>query len=80
MELASNSVLVALPGKNPDRIQKDHPTIVFFDEACIIERFAKAYGVALAARPLKIVAISSAKSREFRELTKPAVPVPWLAL
>jgi len=30
-------VLVALPGKDPDRIWKDHPTIVFFDEAAIIE-------------------------------------------
>ena len=65
MELANDSVLVALPGKDPDRIRKEHPTIVLFDEAAIIERFAESYGVALAARPLKIVAISSAKPGEF---------------
>jgi hypothetical protein len=33
LELANDSVLVALPGKDPDRIRKDHPTIVFFDES-----------------------------------------------
>jgi len=63
MELANDSVLVALPGKDPDRIRKDHPTIVFFDETAIIERFEESYGVALAARPVKIVA-SRARSRE----------------
>jgi hypothetical protein len=49
MELANDSVLVALRGKDPDRIRKEHPTIVFFDEAAIIERFEESYGVALAA-------------------------------
>ena len=63
---------VALPGKDPDRIRKDHPTIVFFDEAAIIERFEESYGVALTARPLKIVAISSAKPGEFGNITKDA--------
>ena len=77
MELANDSVLVALPGKDPDRIRKDHPTIVFFDEAAIIERFEESYGVALAARPVKIVAITSAKPGEFRKITEPAKPVPW---
>ena len=77
MELANDSVLVALPGKDPDRIRKDHPTIVFFDEAAIIERFEESYGVALAARPVKIVAISSAKPGEFRNITKDAKPVHW---
>jgi hypothetical protein len=32
LELANDSALVALPGKDPDRIRKDHPTIVLFDE------------------------------------------------
>ena len=77
MELANDSVLVAPPGKDPDRIRKDHPTIVFFDEAAIIEKFEESCGVALAARPLKIVAISSAKPGEFREMTKDAKAVPW---
>lgn len=54
MDLANDSMLVTLPGKDPDRIQKDHPTIVFFDEAAIIERFEESYGVALAAGPLNI--------------------------
>jgi len=77
IELANDSSLVALPGKDPDRIRKEHPTIVLFDEAAIIERFAESYGVALAARPLKIVAITSAKPGDFRNLTKKAKPVPW---
>jgi hypothetical protein len=77
MELANDSVLVALPGKDPDRIRKDHPTIVFFDEAAIFERFEELYGVALAARPVKIVAITSAKPGDFRNITKDAKSVPW---
>jgi hypothetical protein len=58
------------------RLLPDHPTIVFFDEAAIIERFEESYGVALAARPVKIVAISSAKPGEFRKITEPAEPEP----
>jgi hypothetical protein len=76
-QLANDSVLVALPGKDPDRIRKGHPTIVFFDEAAIIERFEESYGIALDARPVKIVAISSAKPGEFRKITEPARTVPW---
>ena len=40
-------------------------------------RFEESYGVALAARPVKTVAISSAKPGEFREMTKEAKPIPW---
>ena len=77
LELGNDSSLVALPGKDPDRIRKEHPTVVLFDQAAIIERFSESYGVALAARPLKIVAITSAKPGDFRTLTKKAKPVDW---
>jgi hypothetical protein len=34
---------------DPDRIREDQSTIVSFDQAAILERFEKSYGVALAA-------------------------------
>ena len=77
LELKKNSILEALPGKDPGKIRGEHPTIVFMDEACAMENWAEAYDVALAARPLKLIAISSAQPSEFRAATRHARAAEW---
>lgn len=72
MEFKNGTVIYALPGKDPDKIRGFHPSVVFFDEAADMESFGEAFDIALAARPLKIVAISSAKPGDFEELTRVA--------
>jgi len=44
------SWLEALPGKNPDKIRSEHPTIIFMDEAAFNEHGAEAYANALSTR------------------------------
>ena len=77
LELKNKSSSEALPGKNPDKIRAEHPDTVVFDEAALIEKFSEAFSVALAARPTKIVAITSAFPGEFREFTRDAESVDW---
>lgn len=72
--LASGGVCMAIPGKGPDKIRSEHPTIVMMDEACFIEQGAEAFDVALASKVLKVLVISSAAPSWFRNLTKDAVP------
>lgn len=75
MELRNGSWLLSLPGKDPDKIRSEHPSILMMDEACFIEHGGEAYDVALATRVPKIVVVSSAAPSWFRDLTKDAVPV-----
>jgi len=77
-ELAGGSWLEALPGKNPDRIRSEHPTIVVMDEAAFNENGAEAYGNALSTRPVKLVAITSAAPGWFYDLVDPAEPIELL--
>jgi hypothetical protein len=74
-ELGGGGWLEALPGKNPNKIRSEHPTIVFMDEAAFNENGLEAYGNAVSTRPLKLVAISSAYPGWFFDLIEPAVPV-----
>jgi hypothetical protein len=74
-EFADGGMLDALPGKNPDKIRSEHPTIVFMDEACFNEQGAEAYDNAVSTRPAKLVAVSSAAPSWFEEITKCAVPI-----
>jgi hypothetical protein len=67
--------LEALPGKNPDRIRSEHPTIVFMDEAAFNEHGLEAYGNAVSTRPVKLVAISSAYPGWFYDMIDPAEPI-----
>ena len=76
MQLANGSRLVAIPG-NPDKIRSEHPTIVVLDEAAIITEGEQSYNVAMAASPVKVVCLSSAKPGWFQEFTESAVPVKW---
>jgi hypothetical protein len=64
--------LMALPGKNPDKIRSEHPTIVMMDEAAFNEHGAEAYANALSTRPTKLLAVSSAEAGWFFEMLEPA--------
>ena len=74
-ELGDGGWLEALPGKNPDRIRSEHPTIVFMDEAAFNEYGNEAYGNALSTRPVKLVAITSAAPGWFYDMIDCAEPV-----
>jgi hypothetical protein len=70
LELRDGGWLEALPGKDPDKIRSQHPTIVVMDEACFNEQGAEAYDNAVSTRPLKLIAVSSAAPSWFRDLTE----------
>jgi hypothetical protein len=76
LELADGGMLVALPGKDPDKIRGEHPSILFMDEACFIENGGEAFDVALASRVPKVLVVSSAAPSWMRRLTKNAIPEP----
>lgn len=77
IEFARAGRLLALPGKDPDKIRSEHPTIVMLDEAAFIEHGREALNVALATRVPKVVAITSANPGWFHAITKDAQPAPW---
>jgi hypothetical protein len=72
-ELGGGGWFEALPGKNPDKIRSEHPTIVMMDEAAFNENGAEAYANAISTRPKKLLAISSACPGWFFDLIEPAV-------
>lgn len=74
--LSNGSVLLALPGKDPEKIRSEHPTIIMMDEAAFIENGGEAFDIALATRVPKMVAVTSATPSWFRQATKNAVAVP----
>jgi hypothetical protein len=74
LELAEEGLLVALPGKDPNKIRSEHPTVLVIDEACFIENGGEAFDVALASRVPRVLVISSAAPSWFRRMTKGAVP------
>lgn len=73
MELGNESLLLALPGTDPDKIRSEHPTVVMMDEAAFIEQGGEAFDVALATRVPKVLVISSAAPSWFRNLTREAI-------
>jgi hypothetical protein len=73
LELKDGGLLVALPGKDPDKIRSEHPTIVLMDECCFIENGGEAFDVALASKVPRMLCISSAAPSWFRNITKRAV-------
>lgn len=76
LELSDGGLLIALPGKDPDKIRSEHPSLVVFDEACFIEYGGEAFDVALASRVPKVLLISTAAPSWIRRITKNAVPEP----
>jgi phage FluMu gp28-like protein len=81
LELGGGGWLEALPGKNPDKIRSEHPSLIFMDEAAFNENGAEAYSNAVSTRPQKLIAISSAYPGWFFDLIEPAesIPLPELA-
>ena len=77
LELARGGALLALPGKDPDKIRSEHPSIVMLDEAAFIDKGREAVAVALATRVPKLVALTSANPGWFRSVTKDAQPASW---
>lgn len=75
LELKEGGLLVALPGKDPDKIRSEHPTVLVMDEAAFIENGAEAFDIAISSRVLRVLVISSAAPGWFRRLTKDARPI-----
>jgi len=73
---AGGGQLMALPGKNPDKIRSEHPAIVMMDEIAFNEHGAEAYANAIATRPKKLLAVSSANAGWFFEFIEKAEPEP----
>jgi len=78
LKAANGSRWVAIPG-DPDKVRSEHPTIYVQDEAAIIPHGEESYNVAKAAKPLWIVALSSAKPGWFQAVTEEAKPAAWPA-
>ena len=75
LELKDGGILIALPGKDPDRIRSEHPTIVIIDEAAFIANGGESFDIALASRVPKMMCISSAAPGWFYQITKGARPI-----
>lgn len=80
LEFSAGSSLAALPGKDPQKIRSEHPTVLIMDEACFIENGGEAFDVAISSRVQRVMVVSSAAPSWFRRMTKPAVPVPLPAI
>ena len=74
MEFSDGGMLLAIPGKNPDKIRSEHPSVLVLDEACFMESGAEALDIALASKVPKIMIISTAAPSWIRRITKLAVP------
>ena len=75
MELKEGGLLIALPGKDPNKIRSEHPSIVVIDECAFMENGGEAFDIAVSSRVPKMLCISSAAPSWFRRLTKPAIPI-----
>jgi hypothetical protein len=75
LEWKDGGLLIALPGKDPDVVRSEHPTILFMDEANFIDRGAEAFDVALASRVPKIVLVSTAAPSWLQRITKNAASI-----
>ena len=76
LELSDGGLLIALPGKDPNVIRSEHPTLLLVDEACFIENGGEAFDIALASRVPKVLLVSTAAPSWLRRLTKNAVLAP----
>ena len=74
-DLKNGGTLTALPGKDPDKVRSEHPTVLILDEAAFIENGAEAFDIAIASRVPRVLVISSAAPSWFRSVTKHAVPI-----
>jgi hypothetical protein len=75
LEFADGGKLIALPGKDPDKIRSEHPSILVVDEACFIDNGGEAFDIAISSKVPKVIVLSSAAPSWFRRLTKDARPI-----
>jgi hypothetical protein len=76
LELRDGGLIVALPGKDPNKVRSEHPTIIVMDEAAFIPNGGEAFDIAISSRVPKMLVVSSEAPGWFRRLTKNAVPEP----
>ena len=74
LELKEGGILTALPGKDPEKVRSEHPTVLVIDEACFMANGGEAFDVAIASKVPRVLVISSAAPSWFRNITKNAVP------
>ena len=74
LEFKNGAKLIALPGKDPDKIRSLHPARLILDEAAFIENGGEAFDVAISSKVPKVKVVSSAAPGWFRRLTKGALP------
>lgn len=73
LEFSHGGSIVALPGKDPNKIRGEHPSILLMDEAAFIENGAEAFDVAISSRVPKVVVISSQAPGWFYQITKTSI-------
>jgi hypothetical protein len=74
LEFADGGLLLALPGKDPNKIRSEHPTVLVIDEANFIDNVGEALDVALASRVPKVLLVSSAAPSALERVAKASVP------
>lgn len=77
LEWAHGGHLLAITGQDPNKIRGYHPTIIMYDEAAFIDRFAEAFSAGVFTRAKKILAITTANPGDFREMTRNWKEEPW---
>jgi hypothetical protein len=75
-ELENGSMCVGLSGE-PNKSRSLHPTAFVMDEAAFMVDGEEIFNTMLAAKPLHLVALSSAYPGWFRTATEEAIPEDW---
>lgn len=73
LEFAGGGLLKSIPGKDPNRLRSEHPTIIMVDEAALIDKGGEAFDIAQASKPQKMLCITTAYPGWFRTFTQAAV-------
>jgi hypothetical protein len=74
MELADGGMLLALPGKDPNKIRSEHPSVLVVDEANFVEHVGESIDIALASKVPRVLLISSAAPSVLTRMAKAAIP------
>ena len=75
LELRDGGLIKALPGKDPQKIRSEHPTILVLDEADFIDNGAEAFDVAIASKVPWVLAISTPNPGWMSFMCSTALPI-----